>query len=398
MNIVLTFTVHPPSSICQLSFIYCIVCQVFVESGSKSKIMMLSLCAGCPDSYLRGLAAELVLKATQHRIPRDIANKTLSFQYGESQGDLEFLEELAKFLTTEYGTKVLSDNLFASAGATHGLHLILSLLFRPGDVVFIEEPTYFYVTQVIPDLGFKPVPVPCDSQGMIIEELEKLINKHCPQNFQKSTEKLFKSMIYMIPVFNNPGGFSYTDDRCQELLQLTRKQNCLIVSDDVYNLLYFDDRSQAPKRLIEFDSSHGAEYKEGNVISNCTFSKLLAPSMRCGWIEASTEIVDFISNSSLVQSGGNTCQYTSTIITSALQMGLVQKQVQIARVEYKRKMTKTLEILDELVPKTVSFTKPNGGYFIWLELPDDKNAEDLLKFAEEKFHVTFHVGKNFVLL
>ncbi|XP_074655339.1 uncharacterized protein LOC141908940 [Tubulanus polymorphus] len=356
---------------------------------------ILSLCEGCADRNLRCLTADLMLKATQHRIARDKENGAISFKYGEDQGDPGFLEELAKFLTTEYGTKVGSDNLFATAGATHGLHLILSLLFTRGDVVFLEEPTYIHTIKISLELGFKTIPVPCDSQGMIIEELEKLINEHCPQNFQKSNKKLYKSLIYLIPVFNNPRGFIYSEDRCQELVKLARKQNSLLMADDVYNILNFDGSSHAPKRLIEFDSSGDVEYTEGNVISNCSFSKLLTPSMRCGWIEAPSGLIKHLSNTSLVHSAGNTCQYTSTIITSALQMGLVQKQVQIARDEYKRKMMKTLDIFEELLPKTVSFTKPNGGYFIWVELPNDKNAEDLLKFSKEKFGVTFYLGNRF---
>ncbi|XP_074655343.1 uncharacterized protein LOC141908941 [Tubulanus polymorphus] len=356
---------------------------------------MLSLRDGYPDSYLRTLSAEIMLKATQHRIPLDLTRKALSFNYGPNQGDPEFLEELAKFLTTEYGTKVVSDNLLATAGSTHGIHMLLSLLFRQDVPIFVEEPTYFLIIEMLAELGYTVIPVPCDSQGMIIDELEKLINKHCPQNFQKSAKKLYKSLIYMIPVFNNPAGFSYSEDRCRELVKLARKQNSLLLGDDIYNLLYFDGSSRAPKRLIEFDSSPGVEYSEGNVVSCGSFSKLLAPSVRCGWIEAPTEIVKFIAATSLCWSGGNTCQYTSTIITSALQMGLVQKQVQIARDEYKRKMAKTLEILDELLPKTVSYTRPNGGYFIWLELPKDRNAEDLLKLANEEFGVTFYAGRRF---
>lgn len=163
------------------------------------------------------------------------------------------------------------------------------------------------------------------------------------------------------------------------LVKLARKYEILIACDDVYNLLSFDDE-KPPKRLFAYDSFEDEDFR-GNVISNGTFSKLIAPGVRVGWLEGSPRLVKAFRESGILKSGGAINNYTSGIIASLIEMGLIYDQVKKCKEIYKNQRDAMLDSLERNLPPTCSFIRPKGGYFIWIKLPETVNGDDLCDYC-----------------
>jgi DNA-binding transcriptional MocR family regulator len=174
---------------------------------------------------------------------------------------------------------------------------------------------------------------------------------------------------------------------------LSRKYELLIVCDDVYNLLAFED-AVPPKRLFTYDRFDDDDF-QGNVISNGTFSKILAPGIRVGWMECPPRIVEAFRNSGVLKSGGSINNYTSGIVSSMIEMGLVEKQFKKSLKTYRVQCASLCETLDLYLPQGCKFNKPKGGYFVWIELPEDCNGDALSDYCLSNFNVFAIRGSRF---
>lgn len=200
---------------------------------------------------------------------------------------MRFREKLAEFLTRNYQSKVNAADLVVTCGASSGILLVLSTLIDMHGVVFLDEVTYMIVLDALkcfPTL--KVIPVKLNSDGVDIADLEQKVIEH---KFSPNNDKMFFGLYYTIPTYHNPTGIVFSDEVCNALIKIARKHEFLVVCDDVYNMLYYDDE-KAPKRLFEYDVDTDEDFK-GNVISNGTFSKILAPGTRIGWIECAPRIL-----------------------------------------------------------------------------------------------------------
>ncbi|KAJ3312763.1 hypothetical protein HDV04_002727 [Boothiomyces sp. JEL0838] len=266
-----------------------------------------------------------------------------SLQYGPSLGDLRFRKELAKLLSSEYQSSVDFNNLCITNGASQSLQNILDFFTTPETIIFIQNPTYFLAIRVIKDRGFQSssiIPIEMDDEGINIQQLKQELQRleHNPFSRTPGLRK-FKFLMYLVPTFSNPTSTSLPEHCKLQLLELARKYDILIVCDDVYQLLHFENCKSVPKRLVEHDlSTLGTNF--GNVISNCSFSKLLAPGLRLGWVEASSNFIEQLEKSALLYSG--------------------------VAVNELRKFPKC------------QFVEPEGGYFIWIKL-DLKDGLDTTK-------------------
>lgn len=355
---------------------------------------LISLCVGAPDDLLLEGCRKIIKQATEVHLA---SGKLSSFQYGAKLGDPVFRTELAKFLTDQYGSEVESDSLIATAGASQGLQVLLSTLFQSGDVAFVEDPTYFLSIKMLKDdLNMKVVGVPTDTGGIIVEELDRLLTEHAAKARPPTDKKPFSFLVYLVPTFNNPKGGCLPAERCNKIITILRKHNALAVCDDVYNSLpYLDDGppfvTHAPLRLFAYDMKSDADYK-GSVVSNGTFSKLLGPGLRIGWLECPAAVVKcFSENCCYLQSGGGFNHYMSCILGTALQLGLVSKHITYVRGVYYGRMKAMCDAIDELVPQA-KYTRPRGGYFVWIELPTKIDSKEFAKFCEEKYKVKFWPG------
>ncbi|XP_011692115.1 PREDICTED: uncharacterized protein YER152C-like [Wasmannia auropunctata] len=356
----------------------------------------ISLSAGAPGPDLLKDCAEIINKSTQHRLKEEEKEgKYYLFQYGITAGLWECRDELAKFLSRRYGNSVMREQLILTCGASHGLQLLLNTILSPNGIIFVEEVTYMIALDAFKQFPLiRIVTVPMKDDTVDLDALEKLIIKEkTTGNFLVSNQKLFWAMFYTIPTFHNPTGMTLSHDQCKRLVEIARNNSILVACDDVYNLLYYG-QGFPPRRLFSYDDPNDSNYKGGNVVSNCSFSKILSPAIRFGWIESSPRIINIIKTSGIMCSGGGVNHYVSGVIASALHENLDEYLDKIIKI-YKERLDTLCAILDQFLPKCCSYQRPEGGYFVWLHLPSDIDATAFVKWCEKEYKVSAIPGPRF---
>uniref|UniRef100_A0A1B0CAU3 Aminotransferase class I/classII large domain-containing protein n=2 Tax=Lutzomyia longipalpis TaxID=7200 RepID=A0A1B0CAU3_LUTLO len=349
-----------------------------------------NLSVGAPGPDLLAQCCEIFKEATEHRLNYEKENNSFLFQYGPTLGMNDFREELSTFLTREYGSEVQKKSIVLTSGATNGLHHILSCLLDMNAVIFVDEVTYMIALEAFQQFtGMKIIPVPFRDDGVDIGELRRLVQLH---KFTPHPDKLFWGLYYAIPTFHNPTGVTLSREKCQNLVAMAREFDFLISCDDVYNLLYYTGES--PKRLFAYDRQSDEGYR-GHIISNGSFSKILSPGIRIGWMECPKRIVEVFRNSGIIKSGGAINNYTSGIVTSLLQLGLAKKQLTTYCAAYKERMEAVCKILRDDLPPEVKFIPPTGGYFAWLTFPPTFDAVAFNQFCQEHHSVIAIAGPKF---
>jgi len=294
-------------------------------------------------------------------------------QYGHEQGDGYFRRGLAAFLARHYAAPVDMDELFVAGGASQALDLICTLYTRPGDVVFVEEPTYFLALRIFADHHLRAVSIPTDGNGLMPAALEDALAQHRP------------ALLYTIPTFQNPSGVTLSLPRRQRLVELAQEHNFLIVADEVYHLLSYD--AAPPLPLAAFAAG-------GHVLGLGSFSKILAPGLRLGWVQAAPQHISRLVNSGLLDSGGGLNPFTSGIVLVALEEGWQDAHLTHVRQVYGRRANALSAALRTQLGELVSFTAPDGGYFHWLTLPEAYDGEMLFRQAAAH-KVGFRPGARF---
>lgn len=316
------------------------------------------------------LPRELLRRAAAERLSRPDA--TL-LQYGLEQGDGYFRSALAAFLTRQYGFPLTLDDLFVTCGASMGLDLICTLYTRPGDVVFVEEPSYFLALRILADHGLQVVSLPTDAHGLVVEALEEALRRQRP------------ALLYTIPTHQNPSGATLPQDRRERIVALSAAHGFLIVADEVYQLLTY--AGTAPASFAAFAGG-------GRVLSLGSFSKILAPGLRLGWVQAAPVHLQRLVTSGLLDSGGGLNPFTSGLVRVLLEDGLQDAYLAELRDTYRRRMTVLGQALRRELGSLASFTEPQGGYFYWVRLPPEIDAVELqARAAAHK--VGFRAGSRF---
>jgi len=308
-------------------------------------------------------------KAAAHRLEQGDRN---ILQYGVQQGDGNFRISLAQFLSAQYGEPVDPDHLFITAGISQALDQICALHTRPGNTVIVEEPSYHLALRIFNDYELKIISTPIDENGLIIEALEQKLAKHKPV------------FVYTIPTFHNPTGVTLTADRREKLVSLSEKYGFLIIADEVYQMLAYTANPPAP--MIYYDTS-------ARVISLGSFSKILAPGLRLGWMQAEPSLLEPFIICGYLDSGGGLNPFVSSIVNSVLELDLQKDYLNFLRNTYHARMLALSKALRQHLP-ALTYTDPDGGYFIWAHLPEGTDAETLLAEAE-KHQVGFQPGIKF---
>ena len=318
---------------------------------------MIELGAGQPGPAL--LPRESLRQAAEHRLA--ICDNAY-LAYGTEQGDGFFRSVLASFLGEHYGTRVESESLFITGGASQGLDLICTLFCKPGDTIFVEEPSYFLALRIFADHGLNVVSLPMDEKGLIPDAVEDNLQQQKPV------------FLYLIPTFHNPSSVTLTANRRARLTQLSREYDFLIVADEVYQLLHYESAPPAPM----------ANYMDGHpVISLGSFSKIMAPGLRLGWIQADRAILERLTGCGLVDSGGGLNPFTSGVMRSAIELGLLQQQLEDLKKFYRQRKAALSDALRTYLAGAVSFIEPEGGFFIWLEFEKSVDTLKMLAIARQ---------------
>jgi len=330
---------------------------------------MIDFSIGQPDPDL--LPLDIIQQASKHHFENNKSPSLLA--YGIEQGGGHFRDLLAGFLKRQYQTPVHPDHLFITNGNSQGLDFVCTLFCQPGDTIFVEDPSYNLALKIFADHRLKVVGIPIDKEGLIMEALEEKLSQYRPK------------FIYTIPTFHNPSGVTLSDKRREKLVELSQKNRFLIVADEVYHLLSFNTTPPAP--LGSFISSE-------TVISLGTFSKILAPGLRLGWIQAGSSIIKQLVHAGLLNSGGGLNPFTSAIIGSVLELGLLDKYLDRIREIYHQRSTILHASIKQYLPDLILPDESEGGYFYWLQFPDLTNVQKLLKAAQQ-LEVSFKPGIDF---
>ncbi|MBW2613889.1 MAG: PLP-dependent aminotransferase family protein [Deltaproteobacteria bacterium] len=293
-------------------------------------------------------------------------------QYGMQQGDANLRCVLANFLGQEYGVPVDQGSLLITAGVSQALDLICSLMTRPGDTIIVEEPSYFLALRIFGDHHLNIVGTPMDEYGLIISALEDNIKKFNPK------------LVYTMPVFHNPTGVTLPADRRADLARLSERHDFLVVADEVYQLLAYTN--EPPPPMTTFDTA-------GHVISLGSFSKILAPGLRLGWMHAHREVLEPFLMCGLLDSGGGLNPFNSSIVSSAIELGLQKENLLHLKDVYRTRRDILSRALRAQIP-VLDFRVPDGGFFIWARFKDETEAAAVLASAV-RYDVGFQPGSRF---
>jgi GntR family transcriptional regulator/MocR family aminotransferase len=327
---------------------------------------IINFASGIGDSHL--FPAEDFRKVLQAVMRRD---GIAALDYGEPNGHGPLRETIAHILASQ-GLQTQAENVLITAGSQQALSLVSQLLLKTGDVIMVESPTYSGALDLFRALGFKVVGVPVDRNGMQVDVLETLLQQHHPK------------LIYTIPTFHNPTGTCLSSQRRLQLIILADRYNIPILEDDFVGDLRYEGRSQPALKALD---------PGGRVIYVSTFSKILMPGLRVGFLVAEGPVYDRLVHFKRVNDLA-----TSTLIQRALEayvtVGRYQSYLRRSCQIFRKRRDAMVSALGRHLPAGIRFDLPQGGLFIWLQLPEGLSAESLLPFAREQ-GVGFAPGSGF---
>ncbi|MDW7651014.1 MAG: PLP-dependent aminotransferase family protein [Bacillota bacterium] len=299
-----------------------------------------------------------------------------ALQYGPTEGNLDLRQYLADKMTRE-GVPASVDNILISNGSQQGMDLLSKVFINPGDVVIVEEPGYVGGLGAIYNYQGDRISIPLDEEGIRTDLLASRLRK-----LQMEGKK--PKFAYLVPNFQNPTGICMSLERRKEVLRLAREYNFVIIEDNPYGEIRYEG---SPVQSIKSMDT------EGRVIYLGSFSKTFIPGIRVGWMVADADLIqkvacakqatDLCSNS-LGQRMA--CRFAET--------GYIEKHVSSLISLYKEKRDLMLSCMEKHFPDGVTWTRPQGGFFIWVTFPKGMNAREvLLKAIERK--VAFVDGAGF---
>jgi len=307
-------------------------------------------------------------------------NGRVALQYGPTEGYVP-LRELIVANMRRYGIVADLANVLITCGSQQALDLIGKLLIDGGDRVLVESPTYLGALQAFNVYGAQYVAVALDQDGIRTDRL--------PQALESSPK-----FMYILPNFHNPAGVTLCEERREELILIADSYGIPIVEDDPYGQLRYDGDHRSA--LVVLDRIHrrsDEQFLSGNVIYLSTFSKLLAPGLRLGWVVAPQEVI-----ARLVQlkqgADLHTSTFTQMVAYEVARDGFLDEHVKRLRSAYRERRDTMLAALQELFPPEAAWTRPEGGLFLWVTLPSGMNCEELLKAALRQ-NVAFVPGGSF---
>ncbi|WP_157834648.1 PLP-dependent aminotransferase family protein [Oceanospirillum beijerinckii] len=308
---------------------------------------LIDLAVGHPDPDL--LPVELFNSLS----PEQLSFGYQNLAYGEQAGAEPFRQMLAAWLAEDYGQPIKADELLVTNGSSNALDMICSLLRESDATVLVEDPCYFIALKLFKARGFNVVAVPMDEEGIELQALEQAIEQYNP------------AFIYTIPTFHNPTGITQSDNRRRALVKLAADKQCVLVADEVYQSLYFDQKPPAPLACYNRDAP---------VLSIGSFSKILAPGLRLGWIQASGELLYKLTNSALLFSGGGLAPVTSALVGALIAKGEFQNNLAHLRQTYAARSELLYDGLVSTFGDQIQIKKPEGGYFLWAHFVDGRDV------------------------
>lgn len=322
-----------------------------------SRPEVVSLAGGMP--FVQALPLE-ALAETAARLVRERGAQVL--QYGSGQGDVTLRGQILDVMS-EVGITAHPDDVVVTTGSQMALDLVTRIFCDPGDVVFVEAPSYVGALGVFRAYECDIVHVPMDEEGLVPEALAEAITQ------ARAAGKKPK-MIYTIPSFQNPAGVTQGPERRHGVLEVAKREGLLLLEDDPYGLLGFDG---PPPRAIRADDDE-------QVIYLGSFSKTIASGLRVGWAVAPHGVREklVLAAESAVLCPSNYAQLT---VSEYLATQPWREQVKVFREVYRERRDALLESLEQLMPAGTTWTHPAGGFYSWVTLPEGLDSKAMLPRA-----------------
>lgn len=331
-------------------------------------------------SFAGGLPAketfpiEELVEITKDVLENDGAS---ALQYGSTEGDPTLLKALVDRYNNQ-GLNITKDNLCILTSSQQALDLVAKIFCNPGDKVIVGLPSYLGGLGAFTAYGAEPVGILHDEKGMRADLLEAKL-----EELTKAGDK--PKFMYVIPDFQNPAGVTMPLERRKEILAIAKKYDLLVVEDSPYRELRFEGEAQP--MLFELDNN------EGNVITFGTFSKIFVPGFRIGWVLGNPAIVDYFVKAKQ-STDLCTSPFVQKISAKYIEQGLFDKNLIKIIEMYKEKKAVMIESFEKYMPEGVTWTNPEGGLFLFLNLPEGLDAEELFHIAIKK-NVAFVLGTVF---
>ena len=321
-----------------------------------SRPEVVSLAGGMPD--VSALDKNLIEQAFNSMMAR---RGDYALQYGGGQGDLRLREQIQEIMELD-GVHGSVEDIMITTGSQHALELLADLFLDAGDVVLVEAPSYVGAVGIFRHKEAHIEHVFTDDDGISPEALAEAADRLSAQG------KKIK-LLYLVPNFANPSGVTLSAERRQQVLQVCKERGILIIEDNPYGLLYFEN--QPPKAMRAFDAD--------GVVYLGSFSKILSPGLRVGYVLAPPAIKDklILANESAILSPAT---FAQMLVSEYLSIADWKGQINTYRKLYQEKRDAALDALEQYLPR-LKTTKPNGGFFLWLTLPEGLNSKEMLPLA-----------------
>jgi 2-aminoadipate transaminase len=338
-----------------------------------------------PDiiSFGGGLPAPEVFPLKEFQAACNIVLETQgaqALQYSTTEGYLPLREMIARN-NARYSVHVTAENIMITSGSQQALDFIGRVFVNRGDYIVVELPTYLGAIQAWNAYGAQYITVRTDEHGMIVDELEAAL-------------RIGPKFIYILPNFQNPSGSTLSLERRMKLVELADKYGVPIVEDDPYGQLRYEGDHIPSVATLDsrYRNDSDGEYT-GNVIYLSTFSKLLAPGLRLAWVIAPPQVIRRLVMTKQA-ADLHTSSFNQHVAYEVAKNGFLDEHVKMIRATYKERRDVMLEMMEEMFPPGVSWTRPLGGMFLWGMLPENVDAAEVLKVAIER-KVAFVPGTAF---
>jgi 2-aminoadipate transaminase len=353
-----------------------------VSGLSSSEIRDLMSLATAPDmiSFAGGMPGnDLFPLEEMDRIYNSLTEKEkqAALQYGPTTGLPSLLESLSGYLE-EKGLPVKKNRLIITTGSLQAIHILARALIDPGDEVVVERPSFIGALSAFRACQAELLSVPLKEDGMDTDQLKKILESSHPR----------PKFLYYAPNFHNPAGIIYSRKVKQEIIALLRDKDMPIIEDDVYSDIWFHEEDLPEMELIKAMDPDGID-----VCFTGSFSKMLGPGLRLGWMLVPEHI---FRKCELIKQSIDACSpsLSQVIADKFIRSGDIFSYTQRVREEYRKRGSAMIDALESNLPAYVTFVRPRGGFYTWLQLPEGTDSTAVLRKAIEK-GVVFVTGKTF---
>jgi 2-aminoadipate transaminase len=341
----------------------------------EAKPGVIDLAWGHPDPNL--LPVQELAEATRRAMDRHGSD---ILEYGSTAGSPPLIDFICARLAETDARAPGPSEVVITSGASQGLDPAATLLLSPGETVLLDVPTYHLAISILADHPIRLEAVPSDADGVVLDALAETVAR-----LRHAGER--PRLLYTIPTFHNPTGRKVSLERRKELVAFAARESILIAEDDTYRELSYDGPS--PPSLWALDGA-------GAVVRIGSFAKSVAPGLRLGYVTASPEIAMRMATGGLLDSGGGMNHFAATVLAEYAASGDYTRQVERFRTAYRAQRDRLLAGLREHLPETASWSRPEGGYFVWVDLPPGITADGLMPVAADR-GMAFLPGHRFFL-